>query len=421
MVLSLPRGHEPFNVALLDPFPFRPNSLGLAHPLSGILPSSEELRKMGRPRCQHPSVKRTTPKRGRARWYVRVMVDVLADRNRIARREKVLYIGFCNEMGKREAEKERDKQLQTVNNTPLVIQSQVKFSDVAKAYKETALRGMKSGRHSQEHCIDKNILPAFGAFALYEIDPIKVQQWVYDLEDRGLARSTRALNLSVLRSIFENAELWGYFQGRNPCKRIKLGSGGEVFDRRALTADEARRLIAALEDPLRLIVETALFTGLRVSELMGLTWDAIDLTAKTVTVRQGKSQHGELDEPKSKAGRRAVPLGNLTARFARPVNAGTADLIWPGASYSGLQHQLTWRAGKLGITFQGFGWHTLRRTYATFRHLLGTAAEPSRALVAAMGHAHEGMTTHYIQAEHDVVDRLRDLVFFSGLTRENIT
>jgi integrase len=376
---------------------------------------------MGRPRYQHPNVKRTKPKMGRARWYVRVMVDVLADRNRITRREKVLYLGFCNEMGKREAEKERDKQLQTVNNTPLVIQSQVKFADVAKAYKDTALRGMKSGRHSQEHCIDKNILPAFGTFALYEIDPIKVQQWVYDLEDRGLARSTRALNLSVLRSIFEGAELWGYFQGRNPCKRIKVGSGGEVFDRRALTPDEARCLIAALDEPLRLIVETALFTGLRVSELMGLTWDAIDYANKAIGVKQGKSQQGEFDTPKSKKGRRSVPLGQLTARFARPRDASVTDIIWPGVSYSALQHQLTWRASKLGITFQGFGWHTLRRTYATFRHLLGTAPEPSPALVAAMGHAHGGMTTHYIQAEHDIVDRLRDLVFFSGVTRGKIT
>lgn len=393
---------------------FNTGALSLAHPLSGILPSSEELRKMGRPRYQHPNVKRTRPKHGRARWYVRVMVDVLADRNRISRREKVLYLGFCDEMGKREAEKERDKQLQTVNNTPLVIQSQVKFSDVAAAYKDTALRGMKSGRHSQEHCIGKNILPAFGELALYEIEPIKVQRWVYGLEDRGLARSTRALNLSVLRSIFESAELWGYFQGRNPCKRIKLGSGGEIFNRRALTPDEARTLIAALDEPLRLIVETALFTGLRVSELMGLTWDAIDRANRTLTVKQGKSQQGDLDEPKSKAGRRPHRLGELAKRFIRPANAGANDLIWPDVSCSSLQHQMTWRAAKLGIEFKGFGWHTLRRTYATIRHLVETSPAPSADLVRDMGHTNERMTAHYIQEDHDIVDRLRDLVFFHG-------
>lgn len=199
---------------------------------------------MGRPRYQRPSVQRTYPKHGRARWCIRVMVDVLIDRNQTARKEKTLYLGFCDEMGKREAEKAADAQLRTVNNTPLVIQSQVKFSAVAQAYKDVALSGMKSGRHSQAHCIDKHILPTFGALALHEIDGMHVQKWVYGLMGAGLARSTRALNLCVLRSIFECAEQWGYHQGRNPCKRIKLGAGVEVFDRRALTPDEARRLIA---------------------------------------------------------------------------------------------------------------------------------------------------------------------------------
>lgn len=373
---------------------------------------------MGRPRYQRPSVQRTHPKHGRARWYIRVMVDVLLDRGRTGRREKTLYLGFCDEMGKREAEKAAAAQLATVNNTPLVIQSQVKFRTIAEAYKDTALRAMKSGRHSQAHCIDKHILPAFGDLALHEIDALKVQKWVYDLQDKGLARSTRALYLCVLRSIFECAELWGYYQGRNPCKRIKPGTGAEVFDRRALTPDEARTLIAILEDPLRLFVETALFTGLRVSELRGLTWDAINHADKTITVKQGISQHEDLAEPKSRAGRRPVPLGALAARFVRPASAKPTDLVWPAETYSRVLHQMQYRAAKQGIAFKGFGFHTLRRTYATFRHLLGADSRPQAGLVAAMGHSNADMTDHYIQADVDVVDRLRDLVFFSGVSRE---
>jgi len=373
---------------------------------------------MGRPRYQRPSVQRTTPKRGRARWYIRVMVDILMDRAQTGRREKTLYLGYCDVMGKREAEKEAARQLTTVNNTPLVIQSQVKFATVAQAYKDTALRGMKSGRHSQAHCIDKHILPAFADKALHEIDSLKVQRWVYDLQDHGLAKSTRALYLCVLRSIFECAELWGYHQGRNPCKRIKVGTGTEIFNRRALTPDEARRLIAVLDEPLKLIVETALFTGLRVSELRGLTWDAVNLQDRTITVTQGISQQEDVAEPKSRYGRRPVPLGALAARFRKPPQAKTADLVWPHTTYLSLLEQMQAGAGKVGIAFKGFGFHTLRRTYATFRHLLGADPRPQAALVAAMGHATADMTAHYIQADVDVVDRLQDLVYFSGVSRE---
>ena len=87
---------------------------------------------MGRPRYQHPSVLKTNGKR--PRYYIRVMIDVLVDRNRMGRKEQPNYLGFCDEMGKREAEKLRDEKLKHVNNTPLVIQSQVKFSDSPGAY-----------------------------------------------------------------------------------------------------------------------------------------------------------------------------------------------------------------------------------------------------------------------------------------------
>ena len=87
---------------------------------------------------------------------------------------------------------------------------------------------------------------------------------------------------------------------------------------------------------------------------------------------------------------------------------------------SRLLHQMQYRAAKQGIAFKGFGFHTLRRTYATFRHLLGADQRPHAALVAAMGHANAEMADHYIQADVDVVDKLRDLVFFSGVTREKL-
>jgi len=70
---------------------------------------------MGRPRYQHPSVLRT--KGRRPRWYYRVMVDLLVDGSQAARKEQAIYLGFCDAMGKREAEKIRDQQLEAINTT----------------------------------------------------------------------------------------------------------------------------------------------------------------------------------------------------------------------------------------------------------------------------------------------------------------
>ena len=116
-----------------------------------ILPSQEELKRMGRPRYLHPIV--LNPRGKRPRWYVRGMVDVLVDRNRTERKEQPIYLGWCEEIGKREAEKLRDEKLKHVNNTPLVIQSQVKFSDLAGAYQAGYLRGLKpSTREAHPTC-----------------------------------------------------------------------------------------------------------------------------------------------------------------------------------------------------------------------------------------------------------------------------
>jgi len=225
--------------------------------------------------------------------------------------------------------------------------------------------------------------------------------------------------LTCLRSVFEAAEMWGYSATRNPCKRIKLGSGGPVRDLRPLEPSEARALLGAItEEPLRLITETVLYTGLRIGEVLGLTWGAVDARRCVLEVRQSKSQEGVFDTPKSAAGRRPVKLGHLAAKFVRPDTAKSSDLIWPDVMYHPLQKKFVERAKAAGIEFEGFGFHTLRRTHATLRHLIGIV-EPSRELMRDMGHSSGAMTARYVrQNETGVVEKLRNLIDSSGETRE---
>jgi integrase len=54
---------------------------------------------------------------------------------------------------------------------------------------------------------------------------------------------------------------------------------------------------------------TLIFTGLRASELRGLAWKDIDLTAgSSLTVRQRTDRYCEIGSPKSSAGQRSIPL-----------------------------------------------------------------------------------------------------------------
>jgi integrase len=294
------------------------------------------------------------------------------------------------------------------------------MKDLVAAYRAAFLPGLKpSTRHTYSHQIDRHILPTFGELRLFEIDALKAQQWVYTLEKAGLARSSRSNSVVVLRSIFEAAEEWGYFTGRNPCKKTKLGTGADVWDKRALEPAEALRLlrICAEEQPIGIVVEVALFTGLRVSEVLGLTWGAVDNRRALIEVRQARSQQGEFADPKTARGRRHVDLGPLATKLVRPAGAKDSCLIWPDENYFGLQKKFRRLAKAAGIQFRGFGFHTLRRTYASWRDELGLSGRPDENLVRDMGHSNTAMTEHYIRKTRTgIVERLQNLVFFSGVS-----
>lgn len=90
----------------------------------------------------------------------------------------------------------------------------------------------------------------------------------------------------------------------------------EPFAARALTADEARRLIAATaDDELGPLWALLLATGLRQGEALGLAWSDIDVAAGTLTVRRslGRGWDGSptLGPPKSERSRRTIALPSV--------------------------------------------------------------------------------------------------------------
>ncbi|MBC2669699.1 site-specific integrase [Novosphingobium piscinae] len=83
----------------------------------------------------------------------------------------------------------------------------------------------------------------------------------------------------------------------------------------------------------QVLVELAVFSGLRASELRGLSWKGVDFTNGTVTVSQRADAAGVIGPPKSKAGFRTIPLPPRvvtllkTWKLACPVS--DLDLVFP--------------------------------------------------------------------------------------------
>lgn len=99
------------------------------------------------------------------------------------------------------------------------------------------------------------------------------------------------------------------------------------------TPDEVKAIVAKLEGRWRPLILTALFTGLRASELRGLRWDNIDLAKAELHVHQRADRYNTIDVPKSEAGERTVPLPPMLVSVLREWKLacpkGPLGLVFP--------------------------------------------------------------------------------------------
>ena len=106
--------------------------------------------------------------------------------------------------------------------------------------------------------------------------------------------------------------------GKNPCRGVKLPKQN-VEARKALSADEAARLLAVLleEKPSSFITCTMLLLlcGLRKGEALGLSWEDYDPEARTLRVVKQYTNDRTLRPPKSKMSRRKISVGNELADY----------------------------------------------------------------------------------------------------------
>jgi integrase len=176
------------------------------------------------------------------------------------------------------------------------------------------------------------------------------------------------------------------------------------------TPDEVRTIIVHLDGRWRPRLLTAIFTGLRASELRGLRWDDIKLKRGELHVRQRADRWGAMGHPKSEAGERTIPVLPMVANALREWKLacpkGELDLVFPNkrgqlASY----YVLTsggWDSIQIaaGITDKhgrekNKGLHALRHFYASWcinRRVDGGLELPLKLVQSRLGHASIQMT-----------------------------
>jgi integrase len=214
-------------------------------------------------------------------------------------------------------------------------------------------------RQRQQH-VDLHIKPLIGTSRLSRLNAPMVQEFVDRLvETRSRAMSRRVV--TSLKGILANAQRRGLI-AHNPAlvaKVAKRRDEAEESDSVQLPPKaHLKRMITKSAElwPMskknsrgeiltccwRPLILTAIFTGMRASELRGLTWENVDFETGQISVRQRADRYNRLGMPKSKAGRRDIPMAPLVANTLREWKLAcpttSLDLVFPSERGAILWH-----------------------------------------------------------------------------------
>jgi integrase len=140
-----------------------------------------------------------------------------------------------------------------------------------------------------------------------------------ELEAKGLKPwSIRGQALTPLSGIFRFAVRKGW-RSDNPIRNLEADEKPAIESRqkRILEEKEIRQLIEQTPAKYRPVIRTAVFTGLRLGELLGLKWSDVDFGAGMIRVQRQLTQQGELAQPKTASGKRQVVVFPDLARYLR--------------------------------------------------------------------------------------------------------
>lgn len=275
------------------------------------------------------------------------------------------------------------------------------IEDFAKDYMSYVRDTVKKRSWDRDELCLNHLNNFFKARRLSDIKP-------QDIDDYKASRlsevspATVNRELQVLRHLFNLADRWNKFFGKNPVSISGLLTVNNQKER-ILSIDEERRLIASCELYLRNIIITALYTGMRKGEILTLKWDNVDFESGLITIDQTNS--------KSKKMRR-IPINSIIRKLLleqRLKSAGNEYVFFSsiGAPYK--RHDSLKRAYSLALNkagIEGLRFHDLRHTAATRMVELGCSIV---AVKEILGHSTLDMTMRYAHPNESLRTALEQL------------
>ena len=228
--------------------------------------------------------------------------------------------------------------------------------------------GERRERTLESHHLDRHLLPTLGRRQIAAITVDDVARLISALSVQGRAPRTIVGALATLGSILRFALRRCYIT-ENPMLRLEAGERPRPDPRpqRALGQDEIARLLAACAPRYRLMIVTALYTWIRISEVLALTWDDVDFAGGVIHVRRPAG--------------RAAPQRALRWPRRLPLRPGSGTPL----GHRNVERRALQRASASARIVPAPRFHDLRHTFAS--HLIIDLGLDVAQVSRILGHA----------------------------------
>lgn len=167
----------------------------------------------------------------------------------------------------------------------------------------------------------KYILPKLGEIPVQELTPAKLDAWVRELPKAGYSKNTLDKSHAILHHALDYAVYPAEIISSNPANYIKVPKKAptNIIKRHIITPERLSELLekypfgSAYYIPILLLYHT----GMRISEVLGLTWDDIDFHKQTITVSKQitylRKQGYFFSSPKTESSNREIVIDYFLA------------------------------------------------------------------------------------------------------------
>ena len=182
--------------------------------------------------------------------------------------------------------------------------------------------------YNYEKVIRLHIKPTLGRYKLQNLTPLIIQEWLNKKPMDGYMRSSLDDMKKVLSGALKYAVYPAQLLTHNPAAGVVLPNVDikpQSPDEKVLSEEDMQKLIKRFPpgNPYYIMIMIGYYTGLRIGEVLGLTWDCVDLENQTISVEKTMTRlYGQTGQigfgaPKTKESERVVSFGSTLASALR--------------------------------------------------------------------------------------------------------